>query len=327
MKLFLTLLLLIFCNAVNSQICHNLFNDSDLNKYIHSLAQLRLELDLAQTDNTDTLTISLLKIEYEKREKSVLKYISRDNLLKLMKLEIANLQKDSAKQDQVEAQHKRDVYKSVHDGSLAIFHPFVTQGPDSRDFSVMQSPITEAIWQKVTALIDYSEPNKNFLALDTNPAINSELHPVSNVSYLKVLNWITALKIASNRNESELKKIFPDHQKGDTYRLPSDEEWILFIESLVKQTLAREETRALWVKNVQEDVTKSKPYKIQNNDYYFLLGNATHWVESDFHPDRAESVDVEALIFDDRVDFKIHKPNYDKSAKTRSVFRLIRERP
>lgn len=264
-QIFLILLLSsCFVSAVNAQVCESLFGDSGLYRTIQSLAELRLKLDLAQTSSEDTITTSLLTMEYEKKEKALLKYISRENLLKLMKFEIEKLQKaaDSSKKDRVREQK---IIEDSIPGLKVQFYKFKSETTNLEAFHLMSTPVTQVVWQKIGQLIN----SKEFLPrpLSLNPAIAmGDLLPVANVSFIEVMTWIHGLNKLSAQGNAELAEIIKEHKSGDTYTLPSMEQWKVFFDEITIEMVPK--TKDSLKANPELDVGTASPVIIQGNPFF-----------------------------------------------------------
>jgi formylglycine-generating enzyme required for sulfatase activity len=117
----------------------------------------------------------------------------------------------------------------------------------TNSFEIYSTGTTQKMWREVLELGAQESSDKAFRMrlkfkmkipmlknlfvpyLPLNPAFNKgEYNPVENVSYQEVQVWLKLLNDLSNEANSQLqdklKALFPGHQKGDIYRLPTEAE-------------------------------------------------------------------------------------------------------
>lgn len=278
MKQVLLLLLLICLGTLASaQICENLFGDSELYRSIRALAALRLELDLAQTGDDDSITISLLRTKYEQKEKAILKHVLQTGLMtqerfkKIIKQEINILQKEGEKIDQARTQQNKDIDDFFINGSIAVFNSFKFEETNSHSLEVTATPITRTTWHSLLALSG-NRPREPLPE-------EFGLLPIVEISYDEVKVWISHLNYLSEKGDKNLDKILKGHRSGDHYRLPSQTEWTILLKSAKAPTGDPES----WAARNYEEVTTSKPFNIQGRDYYGL-GGLSHFFEQSIIP-------------------------------------------
>lgn len=270
-QILLLLVLICFGNLSSAQICESLFGNSDLYRSIRALAALRLELDLAQTSNDDSITISLLRTKYEQKKKAILNYVlktetmTNEHFKKLIKFEIEVLQKEGKKIDQARIQQNRDINELVVGSRVTTFNSFKFEESNPDHLEITATPITRATWHGLLKL-----RNKTMEPLDE--ALG--LLPITEISYNEVKDWISQLNYLSEKGDKNLENIFIGHKPGDHYRLPSRTEWYIL---LVSAKAPAGEDLENWRSRNYEEVTTRKPFNIQGKDFYGLAGLA-HFV-------------------------------------------------
>ena len=104
---------------------------TDIDKTIRSLSALRLKLDVAKAEGSNSVTITALANEYQKKEKVFIerleqkKIMTRAELVERMKHEIGQLQSTAAPQEEVQRRQEHEALTEslAIDGSRAVLHP------------------------------------------------------------------------------------------------------------------------------------------------------------------------------------------------------------
>lgn len=306
--LFLSLANSAFATEGNS--CLYLFvESSDEQKLIHSLAELRLNLDHAITSNDESLVVSALQRAYRVKETKALALlgISRQKLISLMRVEILEMQKQRELIDKEEKRmarkHAGEINGELELGEKIVFS-FVPGGElkygnglivDSFDF--MSTHVTQYTWEKVATLANEILGTK----IDPTPSkhANQPLHPVENILGQEVQAWIDALNELAKIDLPQLKELIPDHKINDVYRLPEDTEWnhvfyssIENIPGLYKKDGSIDfsvlENYFWQIENEEKSHTQlvgsKRPVRIGMYLFYDVLGNATHITHSHSFP-------------------------------------------
>jgi formylglycine-generating enzyme required for sulfatase activity len=96
----------------------------------------------------------------------------------------------------------------------------------TKPFSIMSTQTTQKAWEEVA---DLSRQYLGISDIKAKPAhFQGDNRPVERVSYEDVISWNQALnnlsKMDDENVQNSLKQLFPGHQKGDVYRLPTEAE-------------------------------------------------------------------------------------------------------
>jgi formylglycine-generating enzyme required for sulfatase activity len=197
----------------------------------------------------------------------------------------------------------------------------------TKPFELMSVPTTQQIWSEVLDLGDKYllqkvHLKKNIIAkvyhqtmskvrsqlksyigetsIPKNPSLTKgSQYPVDSVSFKDVTEWFKVLnqlsQIEDANLQSQLALIFPEHQLGDHYRLPTDAEWEFVIRkrgSVIggepHGMTAEELKNVAWFEDNSfghtQPVGKKQPHIINGKPIYDLIGNINEWV-SDFYMD------------------------------------------
>lgn len=294
--------------------CYGLFEDATLNKSIRALAELRLKLDLATSENQDSLAINALKTEYQSKETKLKKYVldlslmNEHGFINRIKSEIEKLQReirdDSLIISRDRKEHDRNMIIKSIDGSYAVFHkvrpgtygkgeptqlvPTVIEKP----FEMMATTVTQGMWRYVIELGLRKYPDLNLAGFNLTPNIDSlvgDLKPIVQINVYAIDFWTRVLNRLSQDGEPGLKKMIPDFQKGQKFRLPSEDEWEFVVTE--RGTLNRKYFVADDLEGLQKyawlypgsnyelhDVATRTPQVIDGLEFYDLLGNVQQWL-------------------------------------------------
>ena len=110
------------------------------------------------------------------------------------------------------------------DPSVVVSSRAVFQKVEGLQADLMMAPVTQGLWQKVSAL---SLKNSNGLRINPDMQtflIKDDGRAVSDVAPSFVALWIRALNELSLKGEPELARLFVGHKMGDRYRLPTETE-------------------------------------------------------------------------------------------------------
>ncbi len=312
MKYFLVILFLTFANssfAAESNSCFYLFENLDTQKLIHSLAELRLNLDHAITSNDESLAVSALQSSYRKKEDKALTLlgVSRQKLIKLMRIEVSEIQKQKnsidKEEERISQKHAAEINGELELGKRMVFG-FVPSGELKyggglfiESFDFMSTHVTQYAWEKVATLANQILGTK----INPTPSVhaNQSLHPVENLLGKEVQEWIDALNELSKIDLPHLKELIPDHKINDVYRLPEGSEWnhvyyssIENIPGLYKKdgniNSAILENYFWKIENEEKSQTRlvgiKRPVRIGMYVFYDVMGNAAHITRSHSFP-------------------------------------------
>lgn len=134
--------------------------------------------------------------------------------------------------------NRRDYLRLVPKGSPSPAQVYYSVSQDksvvgeiSKAFEMMSIPVTRNLWNEVIALAREAD-------LPGTPAIpgsftflprDQKFYPASSLNPRDMIDWIRLLQEISlygNKGaQSKLEKLFPGHEKGATYRIPTIKEW------------------------------------------------------------------------------------------------------
>lgn len=292
--------------AVLSQ-CQKLFVDFELQESISSLARLRIELDIAKALNNNTLSMLLLQRDFDRKESDLKNFVEGQKLLSKDEFD-ENLRNEISRQqkDKVENKILLPTPKKLEavDGRISVFNPVApgsfkrinSKGDESvvtidASFELMATEVTQIIWKKIAAIVK-SYKIKVDGKIPYNPSDSkSDLKPVESLSALEIELWIKALNTLSGLGVKPLEKIIVGHKDGDTYRLPSFDEWEFVLRGRGRYTEKHffdesEMNEFVWnytnsgtsgkqVNNgrTSQEVAKLKPLVVDGWEFYDMLGN------------------------------------------------------
>lgn len=101
----------------------------------------------------------------------------------------------------------------------------------TQPFEFMSVDTTQGVYRRVIELFKFylSGEFQDWTSDPTNSSYVGESYPVNGIRFDEVNFWITGLNQLSKLDkvgvQEELKKLFPKHQKGDFYHLPSEAQW------------------------------------------------------------------------------------------------------
>lgn len=267
--------------ATESDACLNLFSESEIERSIGALANLRVKIDTALATGAIPISIKSLIPQYRvKQEKLIANSgMPRSEFLSKLAKEINLLQTAQGQADkatEAERQNEIKIDKFFVDGSKAVFLPFKPTANETSLFGVMATPVTEEIYKKISNLINRKlHPKFRIEGLDLTK--EGSLRPIGVLSFHSVTRWIQGLNELSKLRVSDLNLIIANHIEGVTYRLPTKEEWWDF----VTQANVPLENAFLppFTSRMDESVVEKLPMLVQNLEYYGLSGFISIWME------------------------------------------------
>ncbi len=316
----------LFTFSADGKSCRELFEDFEVQKTIHALAELRLQIDFAIVSNDTSIAASALFSQYQKKENRFLSYLvaqkimDKPEFLKRIKYKISEIQKNYLKSSEQERekrqQHQETLANEVHDGTRAVFHRVEagsftvkngnlhTQHVIERPFQLMATHVTQKIWMEIAELA-----NQRGYQFNLDPSISKRFDfPVENVTFNEIEIFIKALNEMSKAGVRELNRIIVGHKKNDHYRLPSKKEW---------EYVAREGGRYqgndlfdgekdpseyVWFgqwgpeRVPLQPVAQKKPFIVGDNKFYDIIGNAFQYV-SDIYFESSQNSPTPQRIF------------------------------
>lgn len=323
----LLVLTLVICHASRafaaSNSCEMIFSSeesSQIEKLVRSLAELRINLDIAKAKGTKALEFTALNSEYKKKEKEFATYLesrqlmTRAEMREKIKQEISLLQErdrsqkkendeNKEQQDRRRKEQSQKIADSIIDGTRAIFHRVepgsFKMGDDFRRvdvtltkaFEMMATKTTQSIWRKVAELAN--EKLSEDFHLDVDPSFNKgSSHPVESINFVETQKWIGALNKLSEQGDPELTLLIPGHKKGSVYRLPTEAEWeyVARGQGTLKDNFPEGNDPAHileygWLAENSEStqpVALKRAIRIDGKDFYDLYGNVHEFVQDGF---------------------------------------------
>ena len=315
---FFTILATTF-GAEGGMQCREVFHPTlRIEQSIHDLAKLRLNLDLAQSQGNLSPSLNLLKQEYSRKEKEILKYLEgaqlmdRATLIAKIAAEIQKIQNQSHEQDskdQTQEQKTREeqarefdelhidgrqlVFGTVLPGSFKRGTPRTTSKDVTQSYDLAATPTTQIVWRKVVEAAQIKN-SERYGKLRQDPSFDyGDLKPLNWVSYDDIQLWIEALNELSASNDPVIVEVLRDHPLGARYRLPSWAEWELVVRNKMEKTefdhyglSAEDFEKYAWTlqdgkKDLQPVATKN-PMIVDGQAFYDLVGNIKQFTSNPF---------------------------------------------
>lgn len=344
-QIFLILLLVCFANISKAVLCDSLFGDSELYRSIHALAELRLQLDFAQTNNEDSITISLLRAKCSEKEKILLSYVTQSKLMSAeelrekIKSEIKEVQKKKKTEDfqinlireDVDAAILRTVFNRIEPGKF-LMGPRGSQREVEieQPFEMMSTTLTQAAWRELATLV----AKHGFAVPDVLFVNEGDLVPFHGWSWRKVISFIDAINSVSKTEAKNLRKILLGHKDGDQYDLPTEKEW-----EFVARARGRFEGEYpyddpisvdtfAWHSRVAhngfQEVAQKTPISFEGMEFFDMLGNIREWTK-DLKDGRTSAITRGNQIFGLRWDSSLsHRSSKSIDGASYIGIRLVR---
>ena len=166
----------------------------------------------------------------------------------------------------------------------------------TKPFALMSTLTTQKMWRELVELSNDYLPGK--YPLNSDPSFNKgDMNPVEEVFYPDLMNWTMAANELSKMDniqvQNRLAEIFPDHRKGDEYRLPTDAEWeyVARLGGLANGDFMHGPTnnklqKYAWLKENSEGhshpVGLKEPIFINGKPIYDMHGNVWVWIADFF---------------------------------------------
>jgi hypothetical protein len=151
---------------------------------------------------------------------------------------------------------------------------------------------TQKMWSEVIEIGSDHVPKLQFFNRFPKLFSNS-LVPIDNVSYNDVVDWIHSLNRLSQLNDPEIQKklsmIFPGHESGDFYGLPTEAEWIyvarleglatgIYLYGSNPHDLNENSWKMSSKFIINEQVGSRKPILINGEPIYDIYGVLGEWI-------------------------------------------------
>ncbi len=339
--------------------CRNLFVETDeIAQSIRALAELRIRLDLAKSENQLSIAYFALDSEFHRKKQKLLKYgvenslFNKTELLASIRTEVELLQSETKDESQERKFTTEELIQFIKvDGSQAVFHrvkpvarmnfklkQFSFDISQEEPFELMATPVTQAVWREIVVLAKEKFPNRYNHLKESPSHFTGDLNPVENVSKNEINLWLSALNSLSQNAEPHLHHLIVDHNDGDKYDLPSKQQWLIVAfenQPLVdiRSDQPADTKEIAWyqpqsVGRTQPVATKS-PTNIGPAKFYDMFGNVRQWLRT-FRI--ASNSDHEFLV--SGFDYTSSKPAlFDNTIEAKSAitkdstigFRLVRE--
>ena len=215
---------------------------------IADLAQLRLRLDLAKSEAPSTPQFKALNRAYRAKEAEFIQYteshnlVTRAELIARIKQEITKLQSSARvvvnEEEKKKEEQRKEIQANIAPGNSISFHPIepgsATLGPSGRTYrATLPDPYqmanlltTQFVWKIVLQEANRRFPGLGYWDLNEYPSrYNNPHYPVDRVSYEDITKWLDALNHLAAIESPVVLALMAGHQKGDVYRLPTENEW------------------------------------------------------------------------------------------------------
>ena len=309
--LILFVLTLTFVSPVLAGLnCADLFHKktpltAQVEKVILELTQLRVRVDTALAEGDESPEALTLRQVYKQREEKIARQLEAQGLMS--RTELGNKMKaliDKIQSNEVTVESDRKVEKKSQDEAVSRFNrdgrtivfgklkPGKFWNGDyeqeiTAPFEMASIPTTQFVWKEITEAALHRNPS---LSLNPTPSFfKGDLNPVEQVSHGDATIWIQALNDLAAIDDPIVRKIFPDHRKGDVYRLPTESEWTYVAEKGLKRAagfyLGGDKVqigKQGWFDFNSDGQTHpvglKEPTVFENEEYYDMPGNVSEWV-------------------------------------------------
>jgi formylglycine-generating enzyme required for sulfatase activity len=301
--------------AAPTKACFELFSEGavDIEGALRNLADLKLSLDLAEVDGTVSPIRLALEQNYRQKELDFVGYLESHGIMSLMDF-FKKLESEIHHQQEIKTQTEQTTaatrdrqiqdLENSNSGRQLFFRPvaagsFVTGDQDSevkieinKSFSMSATLTTQLIWKKVIEAARLRFPNVQiFMELNPDPSkFKGDLHPVEQVSYTDVNNWIIALNQLASAGDFVIEEIAPGFKAGEVFRLPTAEEWEFVVR---KRGATRDDyffgndptelDKYAWHKGNSggstHPVAMRMPLVLDGHEFFDLHGNVWEWMQ------------------------------------------------
>jgi formylglycine-generating enzyme required for sulfatase activity len=333
MKIISILILLFtFARAIHaaphcSQVLSSVVQTSahDLDKKIHDLTTLKILWDKRMTSSLSPAEIAIANY-YPKRAQELLHAtgMTHEQLNELLKQETLKRQGQeprTTEQEEEKRSRELDTIKIEDDDFLAEHLVFLDVKPGkftmggldnqvrteiTKPFAMMATQVTQIMWAKLKIAMgekNIEKINPSYFKTGTDSAkvkiqdIEVQMkvkHPVENVSWKVVQEFIDGLNVLSSSNDEKiislLSELIPGHTKGDFYDFPTEAQWEFIMRdrgNANKKYFDRDDDADLsnyaWFdKNSGKQthaVATRNPRVIDGKLFYDLEGNVYEWTK------------------------------------------------
>ena len=303
--LLLTSLMSAPLSAQAAFMCHVLFT----HPMIQDLAKLRITIDQAQARGDSSLSTASLRHSYAKKEKEVLQYfeqdqkMSREEILSQLKSEIVKIQSgnstEAERQKKMVEEQKRQInerltqvgkkinFHEIAPGEFMMGEKLDRAVEITRPYKMAATVTTQFVWTKIAKEIrlrfkdDYKSLNE-----DSFP-IEGETLPSVSQSYNHIMLWIEGLNRLARAENPVVAELFPDFQKGEIFRLPTEAEWEFVARArghVEGKTFFDEDHSTDYAWSVENSNSKihpvgeKKPLIFEQKEFFDIYGNVCQFV-------------------------------------------------
>ncbi len=237
-------------------------------------------------------------------------------------------------------------------------------------FAMMDIKVTQYIWSRLQIAMgertDTEKINPSYFKAGPDSVIMNiegidvhmkHNHPVENVRWTEVKEFIDGLNLLSSQGDVKtqelLEQIFPEHQQGDIYDLPTEAQWEFVMRdrgNANKKYFDRDDEAELskyaWYKANSGDQTHAVATRfarmIDGKPFYDLEGNVSEWIKDSWNggsklPGGNDPLGKAGIYravrssssFDDAQDLRsgARFSNESSDRNNQKGFRLVRTRP
>ena len=178
---------------------------------------------------------------------------------------------------------------------------FVYDEKVDKPFGLASTATTEIVWRRIVEAGHKRFPETylngtKFLRVGS-PLNKNDLRPMTGIRREEVLVWFELLnELASARDETFLS-LFPDHQTGTVYRLPTEAERTLVSSrrGQVARTLPdsiNELLKQAWTETnsdgLTHDVATLRPLRLDGHEFFDIYGNVYEFLSDTYRPKSEE---------------------------------------
>lgn len=224
-----------------------------------------------------------------------------------------------------ESLYRRMEFHSVQGGELHLSAASL----EVKAFELMSTPVTQHQWITLMEYNPSSFAGEELVLIGDKEYKAQPNNPVESIDHSTAALFAAQLNSLSLAGDPRLDQIIIGHKRGDTYRLPTQEEWMYVASDRGRaisnwffgEDSAQLEQYAWVMKNSDlrtHPVGDLKPLVVDGKQFFDIYGNVDEWVESGFQP-----MAVGGSVF---TDFPNLFYRYESSGGATTGFRLVRIR-